>query len=275
MSLAAAVAAQGFAVITAPDLVRAAPSDPWAVAASLAGEPARMLERQPIRAVKGGQTFASGHGPAPLHTDSQLYRGMPAHWQALFCVQAARQGGDTVLLDTRAVLAATQGTPLFDALFDVSRHLSFVFGNLEGPTIARAGDTVVFTGTPRVEDDVGRALVPIYERLPKTTLKLQPGEVLVVDNHRMLHGRTGFEGPRMLERILVWLTSPAPADPWLFSRARARLDRPLDRADVVLPDELHARAIVSDMLRGVPPGVLATRHSLSEPLLYVLRDRYA
>lgn len=281
--IAAAVARQGWAVVTAPDLVRAAPSDPWSVAAQLVGHAGphgavAMVERQPIRAVQGGRTFASGRGPAPLHTDSQLHHGVPAHWQVLFCVQPARHGGDSILLDTRHVLGATHGqggaAGLGDALFDVVRRHPFVFGDLEGPTIARAGDAVVYTGTPSPEDDVGRALVGLYERLPRITLKLQPGEVLVVDNHRCLHGRTPFEGPRTLERILVWLASPPPPDPWLVARARGVLTRPLDRADVQLPDELHARAIVQDMLRGVPPGVLAQRHRLAEPLLYVLRDRY-
>lgn len=272
--IATAVARQGWAVVGAPELVRAAPSDPWTVAAQLVGHPVAMVERQPIRAVQGGRTFASGRGPAPLHTDSQLHHGVPAHWQVLFCVQPARHGGESLLLDTRSVLTATHGTPLGDALFDVVRRHPFVFGDLEGPTVARAKDAVVYTGTPAPEDDVGRALAALYERLPQVTLKLQPGDVLVVDNHRCLHGRTAFDGPRALERILVWLASPPPPDPWLLARARGGLTRPLDRADVQLPDELHARAIVQDMLRGVPPGVLAARHRLAEPLLYVLRDRY-
>lgn len=272
--VADAVARQGWAVVAAPDLGRAAPSDPWTVAAQLAGHPVAMVERQPIRAVQGGRTFASGRGPAPLHTDSQLHHGVPAHWQVLFCVQPARAGGESLLLDTRAVLTATHGTSLGDALFDVVRRHPFVFGDLEGPTVARAGDAIVYTGTPVAEDDVGRALVALYERLPLITLKLQPGEVLVVDNHRCLHGRTAFDGPRTLERLLVWLATPPPPDPWLSARARGVLTRPLDRADVQLPDEMHARAIVQDMLRGVPPGVLAQRHRLAEPLLYLLRDRF-
>ncbi len=275
MSLAAAVAAQGYAVISAPEWVRAAPSDPWGIGAEVVGERPRMVERQPIRAVTGGRTFASGRGPAPLHTDSQLFQGSPPHWQVLFCVQPARTGGDTLLLDSRDVLSAVEDTALSDALFSVQRRMPFVFGDIEGPTVAWAGSSVCFTGTPMPNDDVGHALALLYPSLPTTTLRLRAGEVLVVDNHRFLHGRTAFEGPRMLERILLWVEHPAPPLPALAARAQGTLVRPLDRAHLTLPPIDRARAMVDDMLRGVPPGVLAERHRLPEALLYVLRDQWA
>lgn len=41
------------------------------------------------------------------------------------------------------------------------------------------------------------------------SLQLKVGDLLIVDNHRCLHGRTAFKGTRSLLRIL------AKADGWL------------------------------------------------------------
>jgi len=86
------------------------------------------------------------------------------------------------------------------------------------------------------------------------------GETLAVDNHRMLHGRTGFEGERDFVRVLAWFARPLA----VHARYEARTPPPRagSRLDVVL-----------EMLTGVPPARLAAREGVTEAELYAWRTR--
>jgi hypothetical protein len=258
-----------FMVLHDPALVARIADQPWEVARALGGA-ISMIERQPIRDV-GGRSFASNNRFTPLHTDSQLYRGKPAHWQVLGCVRAARRGGESLVADLHAVLP-TLPTSLLDALFATPRTFPFVFGDLVCTTISAVENDLVFTHSPRL-DAIGEALLPY---LKPQTIALRDGDILIVDNHRCAHGRTAFEdSSRELQRILVWLDEPPPAPEWI---ARARREgwapeRITDRNVGEIDPQLRVR-LVKEMARGVPPGVLAQRHSIPEPWLYAFRDRY-
>lgn len=263
-------------VVHAPDLVARIPNEPWEVARAL-GARVQMVERQPIRAIAGGRSFASSTGPAPLHTDSQLYRGRPAHLQVLGCVRASARGGESLVLDFHRVLPTIEARDpaLVDALFSVPRSFPFVFGDVLATTLSVVGEDLVFTHAPRANDSIGAALEP-YLREPEV-FPLRPGDLIIVDNHRCAHGRTAFDDPsRELQRILVWLDeSESPESAW---KARARREgrppeRVTDRNVPAVHD--HEARIVEDMLRGVPPGLLATRHRIPEAWLYAFRDRAA
>ncbi len=268
----------GFKIVHAPELVARIAEEPWEVARALGGE-VQMIERQPIRAIAGGRSFASSTGPAPLHTDSQLYRGRPAHFQVLGCVRASRTGGESLVLDLHAVLEAIgeRDLALFDALFRVPRSFPFhqiVFQLGSPATLAAVSDDLVFTHAPRANDAIGAALLPYFAR--PHVVALAPGDLIIVDNHRCAHGRTAFDDPsRELQRILVWLDEPAPSPTEWLDRARREGHAPeriTDRNALPRGDE---RAIVDDMVRGVPPGLLAVRHRIPEAWLYAYRDRAA
>lgn len=247
-----------FVVLHDPALVARIANEPWEVARALGGGVA-MIERQPIRDV-GGRSFAANNAAAPLHTDSQLFHGRPAHWQVLGCVRAARRGGESLVADAHRLVAD-------DALFRAVRVFPFVFGDVRATTFSAVGDDLVFTHSPRV-DPLG-----VASRLGAETIALRDGDILIVDNHRCAHGRTAFDDPsRELQRILVWLS-----DPPLLRRdwhARAVLEGHAPARICNAPEGDHS-AIVEEMLRGVPPGVLAKRHNIPESWLYEFRDRYA
>lgn len=257
-----------FAVVHDPALVARIAEQPWEVARALGGSVA-MIERQPIRDV-GGRSFASNNRFTPLHTDSQLYRGRPAHWQVLGCVRAARRGGESLVCDMHAVLPTLPAT-LLDAVFATPRTFPFVFGDVRATTMSAVGDDLVFTHSPRL-DPIGETLLPY---LTAQTVALRDGDIIIVDNHRCAHGRTAFEDPaRELQRILVWLDDPPPAPHWI-ERAR-REGTPPERLNTVgAIDAVLERAIVEAMVSGVPPGVLSQRHNIPEPWLYAFRDRMA
>lgn len=237
-----------------------------------------MVERQPIRPVAEGRSFASSTGAAPWHTDSQLFAGSPPHLQVIGCVRPASRGGATRLVDSREILACVEreDPALYAELFRTRRTARFVFGDVEATTVSLAGGSVVFTHPPRAEDPIGLSLAPYVPRATMTELSLSAGDLLVVDNHRMLHGRTAFEDPeRELQRLLIWLDRPITSDPELVARAAVGTPpaRLADREVEADPRDPALLAIVDEMVRGEPPGVLAARHGIPEAHLYVLRDR--
>jgi gamma-butyrobetaine dioxygenase len=250
------LAGRGFALLPAglPGLgPEEAARAPWIFAERLLGERPRLVERQPIKAVPGGRSFASSSGPTPLHTDSQAFAGAPPAVQVMACVRPAGQGGACVLADTRALLdrLAASDPDLHHLLFSAPRRIPFVFGDVHGPTVTRRAGALVFTHSPVVlpGDPVAARLAPWIEAAPRIEVSPAAGEILVVDNHRMLHGRHGFAGTgREFVRLLVWT---APADE---------------------PPSARRLGVVLEMLRGVPPGVLAAREGIPEPDLYRMRD---
>lgn len=266
----------------------AAARDPWEIATRFFGEPARMVERQPIKPVPKGRSFASNSAFTPLHTDSQMFAGVSPHAQLMFCAKAAADGGQTLLLDTHALLTSIrrEDPQLFLALFTHTRQIPFVFGDVIGPTVSWRRGCLVFTHSPmRVEDEIGRALQGFWAKASVVEIAVPDGHILVVDNHRMLHGRSAFtDESRRFTRLLVWRREGFSRHAVFEGLARTEADRTAHSvsdsrvlrargltADTSEEVELRRR-IVLEMLRGVPPGVLAQRHGVPEPQLYVWRD---
>jgi hypothetical protein len=271
-----AIASRGFTVVPAgvpglesEEAVRA----PWLYVERLLGERPRLVERQPIKPVPDGRSFASNAEPAPLHTDSQMAFGVPPAVQIMVCVRPAARGGECVLADAWDVLdrVAAGDAELYRMLFDVQRRIPFVFGDVFGATVERRGTSLVFTHAPVVPrgDAVAARLAPWIDGTPRTEVVLAAGEVMVVDNHRMLHGRFGFEGStREFVRLLAWMDplGVPPARHVDRARASSRAVEPRD------PKAEKMLAVVLEMLRGTPPGVLARREGIEEAALYRMRD---
>jgi gamma-butyrobetaine dioxygenase len=287
--LSTALAEHGYTVCVAPGLAAAAERDPWAVARRLHGD-VQLVEAHPIHPVPHGRSFAATSRFTPLHTDSQSRRGVPPRWQVMLCLHPAAQGGETLLVDTWPLLERIEAEDpeLHHALLTRPRRMPFVFGDVVGPTVALRGGGVVFTHSPvPVGDDLEPRLAPWLDRAPRIELRVAADEVLVVDNHRMLHGRRAFEDPhRRFLRLLVWTRSPAAAPQRLHEAAAATHDQlaralqgqPAAQRDPWVgpppsdPEVDRRLRIVLEMLRGVSPGILAHRHGVPEPELYRWRD---
>jgi gamma-butyrobetaine dioxygenase len=288
--LHAALDRHGYARCLAPGLAAAAERDPWAAARRLLGD-VQLVEAHPIHPVPHGRSFASTSGFTPLHTDSQSRRGVPPRWQVMLCARPAAKGGETLLVDTWPLLERIEGEEptLHHALLTRTRRMRFVFGDVVGPTVSLRGGGVVFTHSPVTSgDDVERGLAAWLERAPLIELRVAADEALVVDNHRMLHGRRAFEDPqRRFLRLLVWTGVPAAAPRRLHEAAAAvhgELARSLQGQPSAVreawlgtppacdPEAERRLKIVLEMLRGASPGVLARRHGVPEPELYRWRD---
>jgi gamma-butyrobetaine dioxygenase len=245
-------------------------ADPWSAARRVLASVA-LVERQPIAPVPGGQSFASSGVVTPLHTDSMSWDGVPPDRQVMLCDRPAGRGGETLLVDTHALLTQLErdDAALHRALFTEPRLQRFVFGDVRAPTAVRRGEQNWFTHSPRQDDAIGLALAPHLARCPRVSLRIEAGELLVVDNHRLLHGRDAFDDPqRRFQRLLAWTHAPdgregvaerllSAGDGWVGA---APAERRIER-----------RATL-DLLRGVPPGALATRLGVPEPRLYQWRE---
>lgn len=258
---------------TTPEGLRdAAAASPFDFAARLLGVAPLLVERQPIRPIEGGRSFASSRVDTPLHTDSQLFLGAPAAIQVLVCVKRAPRGGESLFVDGARLLSRLErdDPALARALVEVERAQRFFFGEVRGPTLALRGGHLAWTVAPGqlgAADDVGRALSRELSREARFERMLEPGEALVASNHRMLHGRGPFEGDRELVRLLVWLERPLFADASVVGRAR----------EVAPPPSIEAlarvRAVLA-ILRGVPPAKAASEAGVDEATLYAWRESF-
>jgi hypothetical protein len=264
-----ALARDGFALLEPGRVPEAALADPWALVASLVGERPLLVERQPIRPVEGGRSFASTQVETPLHTDSQDLLGAAPALQVMACRRAADEGGESLLLDGLALaLALERDDPaLFHALFAVRRTIPFYFGDVVAPTIAIRRGALAFTCSPMPPaDDVGVRLARAMARVPPCVVAVPTGATLLVDNHRMLHGRRAFADPRRaFLRLLAWLPTPLSRPARLLEAARPHA-APRD-LEPIAPE----LGVVVAQLAGVPPARLAAEERVAEAELYRMR----
>ncbi len=236
--------------------------DPWGFVESLVGERPRMLERQVIRAVPGGRSFASTRGFTPLHTDSQDFLGESPALQVMVCRRPAERGGESLLVDGYAMLEAMErdAPGLYRELFTVHRSIPFYFGTVEGATVVeRRGRRVITVSPMAPTDPVGTAFAECVARAKVIEVGVRRGEVLVVDNHRMLHGRRAFEGDeREFVRMLAWMETP--------------VSRPIGEGVAKSRGEQRL-GVVLEMTTGVAPARLAAREGITEETLYKWRTR--
>jgi len=199
-------------------LVRGAPA--------AAGELARIAERiGPPRLTNFGTVFDVRSVPQPKatadtatglepHTDFANWNA-PADYLLLFCVANEAKGGDSIVVDGfRVAEALREEDPEAFAVL-ASRPIDFRFHDeacdirAQAPTIeldpnGRVG-AVRFNNWLRAApaapaadvEPIYRALVSFWRRLRDrrfhVRLRLSPGELLVIDNRRVLHGRDPFD----------------------------------------------------------------------------------
>ena len=250
----------GYAIV--PSIGRD-PDEPWAFVHELIGMWPEMVERQPIRPIEGAKSFAGSAAFTPFHTDSQDFFGAPPGLQVMVCRRAAAIGGQTCLVDGWALLDRLEDTDhaLYEDLTRTPRLHRFYFGDLTRPTVAEARGHFAWTHSPiPATDRIGVALAHQIEREPVIELAVRAGQTLIVDNHRMLHGRTAFSGAeRDFVRVLAWFAKPLAEHP---RHHGARGGSSLGRLTVVL-----------EMLAGVAPSRLAAREGITEAELYRWRNR--
>ena len=151
------------------------------------------------------------------HTDNP-YRLTPPDIQILHCLQSADSGGQSLLVDGLAAVGdltaedrrLLSSVPVRFAWADATTHLETV-----APVIALTADRALdrIRYNPRSmqvaagQDAAWReALTRFGERLAQDeaclTFDMQPGDMVLIDNRRVLHGRTGFDASADIARHL-------------------------------------------------------------------------
>lgn len=168
-----------------------------------------------VRAVANPNNLAYTGLALSVHTDNP-YRDPPPGLQLLHCLQSSVAGGDSILVDgfmAAKILAEENATNYHllsryavpfrfsDGVADLRNRLSILDISADGDTRA-----VNFNNRSLAALDIPVDKQPAYYaayrhffeilQRPKLTLqfKMESGDMFIVDNRRILHGRTGFEG---------------------------------------------------------------------------------
>ena len=154
-----------------------------------------------------------------LHTDHPR-----ARWISWECVRQSSEGGYSLLKDTTPALNSLSDSER-DELRALTIRTHVVFPDDTGayPVLRQDGDGadwVYFTPwmTDGQSSPAFRKFIRALEATPTLTLRLYPGESLLIDNGRMLHGRSALGGDK--DRLLIrrWIASPFDT----FGRTRGR-----------------------------------------------------
>ena len=154
-----------------------------------------------------------------LHTDHPR-----ARWISWECIRQSSEGGYSLLKDTKPALDSLSGSER-DELRALTIRTHVVFPDDTGayPVLRQDGDGAEWVYfTPWMTDGQSspafRKFIQALEATPPLTLRLYPGESLLIDNGRILHGRSALGGDK--DRLLIrrWIASPFDT----FGRTRGR-----------------------------------------------------
>lgn len=154
---------------------------------------------------------------AALATDQemQLHTDHPrARWISWECVRQSSEGGYSLLKDTKPALdSLTESERAELRALAIRTHDVFPDDTGAYPVLRKDGDGadwVYFTPwmTDGQSSPAFRKFLSALEASPTLSIRLYPGESLLIDNGRMLHGRSALGGDK--DRLLIrrWIASP-------------------------------------------------------------------
>jgi hypothetical protein len=166
-----------------------------------------IIHRTEVRVRPESKAMVTSHRSLDLHTDHHA-----ARYIAWYCHRQSDEGGESLLLDARAVFEHLAPGHR-DRLFNLHLYEHKVFPDDPGswPFVMYEQGRLRFyysfwlTNPSDRDEPAYQAFQQVLAETPRTELKLRPGDALIIDNHRMLHGRKaiGMEGDRYLERFWI------------------------------------------------------------------------
>ena len=174
--------------------------------ADLLSEIGTIVEQTRVRQIKGAATYLSGHDAVPLHTDHP-----EAHWVAWWYETQAERDGASLLADGHAVLSLMGKQA--DALAEVEQRVPPQLPRQTSETSpVRNGERLYYAPWYPVvrSTEAGNQALTVFRNLlamgvGRRRIRLHPGDLLIIDNGRWLHGRDRLErdNSRFLQRF--WL----------------------------------------------------------------------
>jgi hypothetical protein len=167
----------------------------------------------PVRSLSGQQTSTSSETPLEIHTEQAFSEDRP-NFLCLACLRGDPNAITYILPMTTLLEHLTESEIEFlkQPMWMCGVDLSFVLGGaknvLRGPMSILRESSMVFDQdlmkglTPKA-DRMIRRIVEIYEKF-RTSIVLESGDVLVIDNRVNVHGRSKFS-PRYdgTDRFLI------------------------------------------------------------------------
>jgi len=179
----------------------------------------------PAAVVEGGEKDRSAIGSDEilgLHTDGFGYGDQLCDFMALVCVRAGSAGGASFLIDGYGLLESIDPDLrafLHDTPVDLTEE--GMRPALSPVALRTTSGRVAVRRTPFMNPDpaASGAELQRQQRMldawrettrplshEATRFSAAPGEVICVDNFRVLHGRDPFEGQRFMWRVWAWTT---------------------------------------------------------------------
>jgi hypothetical protein len=158
---------------------------------------------------KGNSRLLKSSRAMDLHNDHQGARYIA--WQ---CLSQSAFGGESLLLDAHNVLASFTEEELLclekvmvisHAVMDGDRYLYPLLKRRGGHTQVFYAPWMLMEMKSYKEDAAVSKFKQLIARSQTIEIKLSEGDWLIIDNHRMLHGRKGFEpdAGRLLKRYWI------------------------------------------------------------------------
>lgn len=159
-------------------------------------------------AIRPGRALITSDRELELHTDHHR-----ADWIAWHCIRQTTEGGETRLADAEVAFAsltlAERALLMNLRLFE---HSVFAGDASTHPVVELVGPRLRFYCSFWFEGELDQATNAALDAFRSAcrsatvaNLRLLPGDVLVVDNRRILHGRSAITGSRDRHLIRHWL----------------------------------------------------------------------
>lgn len=213
------LAEQGFLVIEFADYPRHQLSDIETWLKNLLGAPfvnnnPGKLMHAKVQAMDNAKYYVNSNLAQPIHTDEGYTNRYP-RYVVLYCLQQAESGGDSIVVQVNPLYInlihhfGEQVRLLFEKNSVIVKH---AYGIEEKPILFwLENDTVGMSYSPVLQKMLCSDKVfelfdfitkYIHDRHHQIRFKLQSGQALLLDNCRVLHGRTAFakEHGRLLYR---------------------------------------------------------------------------
>ena len=172
----------------------------------------QVIQKTEIRENPKSTRLLSSNQGMSFHTDHNA-----ANFTAWFCNSQSAKGGQSLLVDTKKILQNFSESSLSLLLeISVKTHQVFYADNLSVPllSINDSEQTSVYYAQWLVNNPAcikHQKALEMFEQEIKSAepikILLSEGDLLIIDNHRMLHGREGFPSHSNRWLTRYWLQS--------------------------------------------------------------------
>ncbi len=165
----------------------------------------RVLYETDVIANRESKSLVTSHRFLDFHTDNHL-----AKYIVWFCCQPATEGGITLLCDAQKVYnQLSEEEKIQISKIHVFEHKLFPENRNSNPIVRKTKESFKFYYSFWLAREKYRkqAVFQKWQKLIKeaahTRIKMNMSDILIVDNHRILHGRTEIMGHRFLKRYWI------------------------------------------------------------------------